>query len=90
MADEQPPKIEFPCADYPIKVMGQANQQFEDFVLEVMERHAPGYDRQRVSKRPSRNGTFVSITVFITATGIDQLEALHQELRSSSWVKMVL
>jgi len=90
MADEQPPKIEFPCADYPIKVMGQAHQQFEDFVLEVMERHAPGYDRQRVSKRPSRNGTFVSITVFITATGIDQLEALHQELRSSSWVKMVL
>ena len=36
------PKIEFPC-DYPIKVMGRSSDVFESVILEVFERHAPGF-----------------------------------------------
>lgn len=87
---QEPPKIEFPCEDYPVKVMGEAGVEYHEFAVEIMERHAPGLDRTRITVRDSRNGTFQSITFFITATGIDQLQALHEELKSSSKTKMVL
>lgn len=87
---QEPPKIEFPCEDYPVKIMGDAGSEFYDFALEVMQRHAPGFDHKRITVKDSRNGRFQSITVFITATGVDQLEALHQELRASAMTKMVL
>ncbi|MYM63236.1 YbeD family protein [Pseudomaricurvus sp. HS19] len=87
---QEPPKIEFPCEDYPIKVMGDSGPEFHQFAIEVMERHAPGLDQARITIKDSRNGRFQSITFMITATGIDQLQALHQELIASPMTKMVL
>ena len=87
---QDPPKIEFPCEDYPIKVMGDSGAEFHAFTLSVFERHAPGFDETRITIKDSRNGRFQSITIFITATGIDQLEAIHQDLKSNRQTKMVL
>lgn len=87
---QEPPKIEFPCEDYPVKVMGDAGGDFHAFAIDVMSRHAPGFDETRITVKDSRNGRFQSITFFITATGIPQLEALHNELRASNMTKMVL
>lgn len=89
-SEQEPPKIEFPCKDYPVKVMGDSGSGFHAFALEVMERHAPGLDQSRISVKGSRNGRFQSITFLITATGLDQLQALHQELSASPMTKMVL
>jgi putative lipoic acid-binding regulatory protein len=85
----EPPKIEFPC-DYPIKVMGRSSEAFESVVLEIFERHAPGFDQQAVSAKISNKGTFTSLTITITATGPQQLEALHQALMATGHVSMVL
>ncbi len=90
MSEQEPPKIEFPCEDYLIKVMGDANQQMVDFVFEVTEQFAPGFDRDKVTINKSSKGRFHSITLFITATGIDQLSAYHQKLVANSAIKMVL
>jgi len=87
--DQEPPKIEFPC-DYPIKVLGRAGEDFETVVLEVFERHAPGFDREQITIRASSKGTFTAVTVVITATGTQQLEALHQDLLATGQVQMVL
>ncbi len=89
MSTEDPPKIEFPCR-YPIKVMGDAAADFKDFVVAVMGRHAGDIDEQDVSHRESSKGTFFAVTVTITATGVDQLTAIHEELKLSGRVKMVL
>lgn len=86
---QEPPKIEFPC-EYPVKVLGRKVEAFHAAVLAVFERHAPGFDRQSVSIRDSRKGTFMAITVTITATGPDQLDALHRDLRATGLVQMVL
>lgn len=40
--------------------------------------------------KSSSKGKFDSITVLITATGIEQLTALHEELKVNPLVKMVL
>ena len=86
---QEPPKIEFPCA-YPIKVLGRQEADFRATVLAVFERHAPGFDTQAITERNSRKGSFVSLTVTITATGRAQLDALHKDLIATGVVQMVL
>tara|TARA_R110001592_G_scaffold321037_1_gene599306 strand:+ start:52963 stop:53256 length:294 start_codon:yes stop_codon:yes gene_type:complete len=88
-ASQEAPKIEFPC-DYPVKVVGKAGTGLHTLVITVMETHAPGFDQARISVRDSRNGNFQAITVTITATGVDQLQALFDDLKVSPLVHMVL
>ncbi|MFK7828166.1 MAG: YbeD family protein [Congregibacter sp.] len=88
-AGAEPPKIEFPC-DYPIKVLGRHGPDYRGTVLDVFTKHAPGFDIELITERVSRKGSFVSLTVTITATGPEQLEALHQDLIATGVVQMVL
>lgn len=90
MSDQAPPKIEFPCPDYLIKSMGEATDDYQQAVLAVMDKHAPGYDRDKVTVKPSRNGRFISVTVFIVATGEPQLQAIFDDLKKHPSTKMVL
>ena len=89
MTETEPPKIEFPC-DYPIKVLGEAHSSFNEHVLEVMDRHAPGFDRQKISVRDSSKGKWQAMTIVITATGKPQLDSIFAALKTSPRVKMVL
>lgn len=89
-APKDAPKIEFPCANYPIKVVGQCIAGYDTIVIEVMRRYDPGLDMSKVHSKDSAKGTFRSITLYITATGADQLEQLHKELTSLECVKMVM
>lgn len=90
MSDSTPPKIEFPCPDYPIKIIGDAELELYAWVMVVLERHAPDFDQQKITVRDSSNGRFQSITVFITATGPAQLKSIFEDLKQSQAVKMVL
>ncbi|ROT96263.1 DUF493 domain-containing protein [Marinobacter sp. R17] len=89
MSEPQPPKIEFPC-DYVIKVIGTAAPDFREFVVEVVERHAPGIDETDITINDSRQGRFSSVQIKIVATGEPQLKALFEELKASGRVHMVL
>lgn len=88
--DVQAPKIEFPCANYPIKVIGDAGEGFADLVVEVLQRHAPDLDETTLVVRNSSQGRFLSVQVLITATGVEQLQAIHVDLRATGRVHMVL
>ncbi|TKD38266.1 DUF493 domain-containing protein [Azotobacter chroococcum] len=88
--DVQAPKIEFPCELYPIKVIGDAGEGFADLVVEVIQRHAPGLDSSTLRLRDSRNGRYLAVQVLITATGVEQLQAIHLDLRATGRVHMVL
>lgn len=87
---EAPPKIEFPCPDYPVKIMGVSGGAFREYVLQTVQVHAPGFDAERVVVKDSSKGTYQSMTVLITATGEQQLIDLNAALRSSELVKIVL
>ncbi len=89
MAEQEKPKIEFPCA-YPIKVMGLHEEGFAACVLEIVQRHDPAISAEQLSYRPSRTGKYLSINVTITATGVAQLQALFDDLKASGRVAMVL
>jgi len=83
-------KIEFPCAHYPIKVIGDAGEDFAHFVLEVVQQHAQIADGSSLKIRPSKNGRFQSVQIAIVATGLEQLKALNSALRATGRVQMVL
>lgn len=90
MTEQVPPKIEFPCPDYPIKVVGKNAEDFRAFVIEITQIHAPDLDISRITVQDSRNGTFQSVRMFITATGEEQLKKLHEDLIASDRVHIVL
>lgn len=89
MSEPTPPKIEFPC-DYVIKVIGNAAPDFTEFVLRVVERHAPGVTERDITINDSSKGRFSSVSLKIVATGEPQLKALFEELKASGRVHMVL
>lgn len=89
-SNKEPPKIEFPCPNYPIKVLGKASDEYRDAVLDIMEKHAPGFDRSKVRIQGSSKGTFHSVTVFIEATGVEQLTNIFEDLKKHPSTKMVL
>lgn len=90
MSEPEAPKIEFPCADYPIKVMGENSAAYREVVLTIMEKHAPGFDAEKITVRDSRNGNYQSITVFIEAQGKEQLVAIFEDLKLHPSTRMVL
>ncbi len=90
MTDKDAPKIEFPCDDYPIKVIGRDEPGFRDLVIEVMQKHVVYFDHGSVTEQPSSRGSFISIRVKITATGVTQLKSIHRDLLATGRVKMVI
>lgn len=89
VTDQEAPKIEFPC-EYPIKVVGPAAPDYKQFVIDVIEIHAPGIDFSKVEVKTSRNGNYYSVRLTITATGEEQLKAIFEDLKASGRVQMVL
>lgn len=87
--DQDPPKITFPC-EYPIKVLGRAVDAFEPAVMTIFRQRAPGFAEERVVVKPSRNGTFHSITVTIEAQSEAQLRQIHEDLMGTGLVSMVI
>ena len=49
-------KIEFPCADYPIKVIGDTVVGFKDTVIEILSKYAK-VDLATLAERQSKEGS---------------------------------
>jgi putative lipoic acid-binding regulatory protein len=59
-------------------------------VTGIVRKHAPDFDAATVEMRPSRQGTYLSVTCVVRATSREQLDALYQELCDHPDVVMVL
>ncbi|EXJ17230.1 YbeD family protein [Imhoffiella purpurea] len=81
--------LEFPCR-FPIKAMGKAESGLETAVIEIVSRHAPGFDDAQISTRPSRGGKWIAVTVVIEAHSKPQLDAIYQELTAHELVVWAL
>ena len=76
--------------DFPIKVMGRKQARFAHTVISIVRRHAPDFDAATMELRPSRQGTYLSVTCTIRAQSREQLDALYQDLCDHPAVVMVL
>jgi uncharacterized protein len=76
--------------DFPIKVMGRKEARFAHGVAVIVRKHAPDFDAATMELRPSRQGTYLSVTCTIRATSREQLDALYKDLCDHPSVVMVL
>jgi putative lipoic acid-binding regulatory protein len=81
--------FEFPC-DFPLKVMGRHSDDFRSLVLGIVQKHVGAVDPSKIEERPSKSGTYLSITCTFRAQSRDQLDALYRELTSCEQVRVVL
>jgi uncharacterized protein len=88
-AGEAAPLLAFPTA-FPIKIMGRRESGFASAVIEILLRHAPDFLPGTLESRPSRQGTYVSLTATVNATSQEQIDALYRELCDHPSVVMVL
>ncbi|MFY0665244.1 MAG: DUF493 domain-containing protein [Natronospirillum sp.] len=90
MTNQEAPKIEFPCKDYPVKVVGEDSEAFKSSVFAVFTQLGIEHSTTRIREMPSKNGRFIALTVPITAESVEQLSTLNTELRKLPAVKMVI
>ena len=86
---EAPTELAFPTP-FPIKIMGRKEGGFTKAVIEIVLKHAPDFVPGTIESRPSREGTYISLTATVNATSREQLDALYQELCDHPTVVMVL
>jgi putative lipoic acid-binding regulatory protein len=84
------PKIEFPCANYVIKIVSLDVDGIHATLAECLKVHAPEIDADAVSINRSSKGRFVSYSFRIVAQSEAQLSSLHGDLMSIEAVKMVM
>jgi putative lipoic acid-binding regulatory protein len=83
------PGFNFPCA-YAVKAMGIAEPGFDALVVEIIQRHCENVREGAISKRASRNGKYLSVTVMIEAQSHAQLDAIYADLTAHEKVLMRL
>ena len=59
-------------------------------MIEIVSAHAEISDSDRTRVNESSNGRFRSLTIYITATGPDQLSNIHRDLSAHPTVRMVM
>jgi putative lipoic acid-binding regulatory protein len=81
--------IEFPT-EFPIKLMGRNTPDFPKMARALVEKHSDAVDDEAVRTAPSSNDRFVSVTVTITATSQEQLDAIYRDATDHEDVLMAL
>jgi hypothetical protein len=59
-------------------------------VTQIAEQFDPAFDASTLELRESKGGTYLGVTVTVTATSREQLDALYRALTSHPMVKVVL
>jgi putative lipoic acid-binding regulatory protein len=80
---------QYPC-EVPVKAMGVASADFAALVLDIVRRHVADLPESAVTRRPSANGKYVSVTVTVTAQSRAHLENIYRDLKASGRVMVVL
>ena len=81
--------IEYPSA-FPIKVMGRHHDGFVGAITQLARQFDPTFDASTVELRPSGKGNYLGVTITVTATSREQLDALYRALTAHPLVKVVL
>lgn len=79
----------FPC-QFPIKVMGMAEDNFDITVVNIVRKYAPDLSEGAVKSRLSKEGKYISVTVTVEAESRQQLDNIYLELTAHEKVLMAL
>jgi uncharacterized protein len=89
MASYKDTLLEFPC-EFPLKIMGKADDSLAQVVLDIVTVHAPDFDGATMEMRASSGGNYLSLTCTVIARSKPQLDALYTDLSGHPMIKVVL
>lgn len=75
---------------FPLKVFGSQSDTFESVVLDLVRARCPEAEHIEISRRSSRGGKYLALTLTFTVYSQQQLEALYQDLYDCDQVVMSL
>ncbi len=84
-----PELLTFPCP-IDIKALGHQSPRFEALVHQLISHHIEPHELLAVSRRESRGGKYVALTVTIQARSRAQLDAIYQALSGCKDVLVAL
>ena len=67
-----------------------AGRIFVHAVTQIAEQFDPAFDASTIELRESKGGAYLGVTITVTATSREQLDALYRALTSHPMVKVVL
>jgi putative lipoic acid-binding regulatory protein len=75
---------------YPLKVFGKKSSEFETVVLDLVKARCPQSENIEVSKRESKKGKYLALTLTFTAYSQQQIEEIYRDLYDCDDVVMSL
>jgi uncharacterized protein len=90
LSDDGPvPELNFPC-EYPVKVIGKDENNFFNFVTELIGRHVPDLTPDSFTTHSSSGGKYLSVSVTFIAQSRVQVDALYKELGEHKRIKVAM
>ena len=71
--------LRFPC-DFPIKIIGNAGDDFELAVLSIIRKHVSTMKENAIRSRTSKENNYIALTITIHATSQALLDTIYHEL----------
>ena len=81
--------IDYPSR-FPLKVFGKPTDDFESTVVDLVRARCPQAEHIEVSRRNSRNGKYLALTLTFTVYTQQQLEEIYRDLYECDLVMMSL
>jgi putative lipoic acid-binding regulatory protein len=79
----------YPC-NFPVKIIGECCGEFEASVFSVMKRYVEDLGAEKIGRKLSRDGKYLSLTINIIAKDRQYIEKLYAELNAQKKVLMVI
>ena len=81
--------IDYPSR-FPLKVFGRPTDEFEATVIELVRARCPQAEHIEISRRKSRGGRYLALTLTFTVYTQQQLEDIYRDLYDCEQVVMSL
>ncbi len=81
--------IEYP-SKFPIKVMGTKQDGLVNAITSIASQFDLTFDASTIELRESKGAKYLGVTITVTATSREQLDALYRALGAHPMVKVVL
>lgn len=82
-------ELEYPVT-FPLKVIGLAEADFEDFVIAIVKTHVPELLEDNIISKLSSGNKYRSVSFQFIAESRAQMDSLYAELSSHKRILMIL
>jgi putative lipoic acid-binding regulatory protein len=78
-------ELVFPC-EYPVKLIGRHEDDFFEFVFDLLSHHVPEITRSDLSTNISNGGKYLAVSATFIAQSREQVDALYNEISTHTRV----